>query len=224
LKARTEAAVARSARKTVRVRHMWLMACAAFALGGIGYMALAKKVPIPREPPLAAAVSPVEPARLPQAATAPEPNKAVPASQTPAAHSPASRSKEDPAGPGKGALPPAAMELRRKCMDTDASGTGKAKAVFAACKPALEGDPKDVEVMVILARADIDRGRLVEARTLAKKALATDPQRLDAYVYLGTAEQEAGRIDEARAAYKKYLELAPDGPFARELRAILNNL
>jgi Flp pilus assembly protein TadD len=78
--------------------------------------------------------------------------------------------------------------------------------------------------MVILARADIDRGRLVEARSLAKKALATEPQRLDAYVYLGTAEQEAGRIDEARTAYKKYLELAPDGPFARELRAILNNL
>jgi cytochrome c-type biogenesis protein CcmH/NrfG len=54
--------------------------------------------------------------------------------------------------------------------------------------------------------------------------LATDPQRFEAYVFLGTAEQEAGRIDEARAAYKKYLELAPDGPFARELRAILNNL
>ena len=78
--------------------------------------------------------------------------------------------------------------------------------------------------MVILARAEIDRGRLGEARSLARKALATDPQRLDAYVFLGTAEQEAGRIDEARAAYKKYLELAPDGPFAHELRAILNNL
>jgi Flp pilus assembly protein TadD len=78
--------------------------------------------------------------------------------------------------------------------------------------------------MVILARAEIDRGHLGEARSLARKALATDPQRFDAYVFLGTAEQEAGRIDEARAAYKKYLELAPEGPFARELRAILNNL
>ena len=78
--------------------------------------------------------------------------------------------------------------------------------------------------MVILARAEIDRGRLTEARNLAKKALATDPQRLDAYVFLGTAEQEAGRIEEARTAYKKYLDLAPEGPYARELRAILNNL
>ncbi len=78
--------------------------------------------------------------------------------------------------------------------------------------------------MVILVRAQIDRGRLNEARSLAKQALATDPQRYDAYVFLGTAEQEAGRIDEARAAYKKYLELAPEGPYARELRSILNNL
>jgi predicted TPR repeat methyltransferase len=54
--------------------------------------------------------------------------------------------------------------------------------------------------------------------------LAVDPRRFDAYVFLGTAEQEAGKTDEARAAYKKYLDLAPDGPFARELRAILSNL
>jgi Flp pilus assembly protein TadD len=109
-------------------------------------------------------------------------------------------------------------------VEVDAEGKGKARAVTAACRPALAADPKDSEVMVILARAEIDRGRLVEARSLAKKALAADPGRIDAYVYLGTAEQEAGRVEEARAAYKKYLELAPDGRFAREMRAILNNL
>ena len=75
-----------------------------------------------------------------------------------------------------------------------------------------------------MARAEIDRGHLSEARSLAKKALAVDPNRFDAFVYLGTAEQAAGKIEEARAAYKKYLEFAPDGPFARELRAILTNL
>lgn len=117
-----------------------------------------------------------------------------------------------------------ATELRRKCLDTDADGKGKAKSVAAACRLALDADPKAVDVMVILARAELDRGRLGEARTLAKKALASDPQRLDAYIYLGNAEQEAGKAEEARAAYKKYLELAPNGPFARELRAILSNL
>ena len=116
------------------------------------------------------------------------------------------------------------MALRRHCIQVDAEGKGRARAVTAACRPALDANPKDAEVMVILARAEIDRGRLAEARTLARKALAVDPSRADAYVYLGTAEQEAGRIEEARAAYKKYVELAPDGRFAREIRAILNNL
>jgi tetratricopeptide (TPR) repeat protein len=116
------------------------------------------------------------------------------------------------------------LDLRRKCLETDDDGQGKAKAVWAACRPVLDADPKDVAVMVILARANIDRGHLLEARSLAKKALATDPQRFEAYVFLGAAEQELGRIDEARAAYTKYLELAPDGPFAHQLRSILRNL
>jgi hypothetical protein len=225
-KARPDVTVVRSARKTVRLRQMLLMACAAFALGGIGYLAIAKNAPPPSLPLPPTAVSPVEPLplSLPQAEVAPEPIHAAPATKPPAGHAPASKPHENSASPALGTPPLASAEVRRKCLELDASGTGKAKAVYAACKVALEAEPKDAEVMVILARADIDRGRLVEARALAKKALATDPQRLDAYVYLGTAEQEAGRIDEARAAYKKYLELAPDGPFARELRAILNNL
>jgi Flp pilus assembly protein TadD len=119
---------------------------------------------------------------------------------------------------------PPSGELRQKCVELDAEGKGKARAVAAACRLALEANPKDSEVMVILARADIDRGRLGEARVLARKALAVDPTRVEAYVYLGTAEQEAGKVEEARAADKKYIELAPDGRFARELRAILNNL
>jgi CheY-like chemotaxis protein len=121
-------------------------------------------------------------------------------------------------------LAPDNAALRQKCLDTNANGKGRAKAVAAACRPVLEAEPDDAEVMVILARVEIDRGRLGEARSLAKRALAADPQRLEAYVYLGTAEQAAGKVEDARAAYKKYLELAPDGPFARELRAILSNL
>jgi Flp pilus assembly protein TadD len=131
------------------------------------------------------------------------------------------------AAPAPAAVAPAAVETtgaRQKCIDTNADGKGRARAVVAACRPLLEVDPTDAEIMVILARAEVDRGRFGEARSLARKALAADPQRLEAYVYLGTAEQAAGRVDEARVAYKKYLELAPDGFFARELRAILSNL
>jgi Flp pilus assembly protein TadD len=130
----------------------------------------------------------------------------------------------DTVGRDAAAVSPLAAELRGKCLEVDANGKGKAKAVAAACRSALDANPNEAEIMVILARAELDRGHLLEARTLAKKAIATDAQRFDAYVLLGNAEQEAGKIDEARAAYKKYLDLAPTGPFARELRAILNNL
>jgi Flp pilus assembly protein TadD len=120
--------------------------------------------------------------------------------------------------------PQRAAALARKCIDTDDGGKGKTRAVAGVCRTALEADPNNAGVMLILARAEIDRGRLVEAKTLAKKALTTAPDRLDAYVLLGTAEQEAGHLDEAESAYRKYLELAPDGPYAKELRAILDNL
>ena len=78
--------------------------------------------------------------------------------------------------------------------------------------------------MVILARAELERGRAVEARSWAKKALAAKPDLADAYVVLGGAEQESENPDAAKAAYKKYLELAPTGRHARDLRAILDNL
>ncbi len=180
--------------------------------------------PPPPTPPPAAAPG-VQVAPSPSAAVAPNP---PPVPSPPAAGAAAATPSETPkTGSGEPAAvtsPPAAGELRQKCIDVNADGKGKARAVLAACRLALEADAKDAEVMVILARAEIDRGHLGEARSLARKALATDPSRADAYVFLGTAEQEAGKLEEARAAYKKYLDLAPDGRFAREIRAILNNL
>jgi CheY-like chemotaxis protein len=188
----------------------------------------------PPSPQAAAPPAPPTPAAAPSAGP-PAPSPPVPpapAAAAPAPSSPGSGpgSSETPkaktAGdePGAAPAPPTAEELRQKCLDVDDDGKGKARAVLAACRPALAADPKDAEVMVILARASMDRGRLGEARSLARKALVADPRRADAYVFLGTAEQQAGKVEEARAAYKKYLELAPDGRFAREIRAILNNL
>jgi len=194
----------------------------AFALGVVGYLVFGNKVSPPSEAQPPAALSPVAPPSALAPPLAPEKQPAE--AKSPIAPSLVNKPDKGPAVLGLGAPPLAAAELRRKCLEVDADGKGKAKAVSTACRPAMEADPKNVELMVILARAEIDRGHLGEARSLAKRALATDPQRLDAYVFLGTAEQEAGRLEEARAAYKKYLDLAPDGPFARELRAILNNL
>lgn len=220
LRPRPPAGTRRNARQTLQASQIWLMVGGAFALGMIGYLAFGNKASPPGEAQLASASSPVDPPQAPRAAQLPEKVQAA----APVAPSLASKPEKGPARLGLAAPPLAAAELRRKCLGVDAEGKGKAKAVTTVCRPALDAEPKAVDIMVIMARAEIDQGHLGEARSLARKALATDPQRFDAYVFIGTAEQEAGRIDEARAAYKKYLELAPEGPFARELRAILNNL
>jgi CheY-like chemotaxis protein len=113
---------------------------------------------------------------------------------------------------------------RERCLKADAGGKGKPMVVLAACRPAIEAQPEAADIMVILARAELDRGRALEARSWAKKALAVNPDLADGYLLLGGAEQEAENPAEAKAAYKKYLELAPTGRHARDLRAILDNL
>ncbi len=113
---------------------------------------------------------------------------------------------------------------RDRCLKADAGGRGKPMVVLAACRPAAEAEPEAADIMLILARAELDRGRAIEARSWAKKALVVNPDLADAYLLLGGAEQEAENSAEAKAAYKKYLELAPTGRHARDLRAILDNL
>jgi tetratricopeptide (TPR) repeat protein len=179
-------------------------------MASVGYLALGKKLDSTAAPP----------ASPPVAVSTPTGSTPQPVAKT--AGVGVARADGKGRSPLLGAS--ATAEIRRKCVEADDDGKGRAKVVAAACRAALEAESQDVDVMAILARAEIDRGRLAEAKALAKKMLAADPKRFDAYVFLGTAEQEAGKTDEAREAYKKYLELAPNGPFARELRAVLNNL
>jgi CheY-like chemotaxis protein len=221
-----------------RSRPLWLLAVAAFVVGAVGFTLLSRKAPAPESasehPSPAAVPSPVLPDPAKPAAqavsqptdqpAAPGPNLLAdlppPVGRRGEAPRPVAQPTEAPAT----VKSTAAFDAHRKCLDLDAGGKGKAKAVASVCRPAMEANPSDLDVIVILARAELDRGRLVEAKSLAKRALSLDPQRLEAYIYLGNAEQEAGKTEEARAAYKKYLELAPSGPFARELRSILSSL
>lgn len=122
------------------------------------------------------------------------------------------------------AVPPEAERLGERCRKADARGRGRPAAVMAACRPAIEAEPEAADIMVILARVQLDLGRPGEARSWAKKALQGKRDLPDAYVFLGGAEQEMGRPAEAKAAYKKYLELAPTGSHARDLRAVLDRL
>jgi CheY-like chemotaxis protein len=117
-----------------------------------------------------------------------------------------------------------ASDLAERCRKLGASSRSKPTAILAACQAANQADPNATDLMVVLARVELDRGKAPEARSWAKKAVELKPDLADAYVFLGGAEQEAGNTNEAKAAYKKYLELAPSGRYARELRAVLNSL
>jgi CheY-like chemotaxis protein/tetratricopeptide (TPR) repeat protein len=229
-----------SSAQTSAVRRLWPWAVAAFAVGAVGFLLISKKHPAEARPgpsaaptvdqpshegqlPSVEASKPVaEPAKPPSAPgqieQAPLPPQAVPTGAEP------THGEVSPGASADVRTVPNDPELRHSCVEADADGKGKAKAVAKACGPALEANPKDVDVLLILARVELDRGRLGEVRSLAKRAVAADPSRAEGYVYLGNAEQEAGKHEEARTAYKKYLELAPNGPFAQELRAILSNL
>jgi CheY-like chemotaxis protein len=220
--------------ETRSARRLWPWAIAAFLVGAVGFLLVFSKSPSevvrPAQPKHGEPVPPPASSTLAaETVTPPSPSRQIePPSSTPPAAVPLGKDVRH-AGPQ---LPVSAdpsnprdeLALRRACVESDANGEGKPRAVEKACRPALDANPKDVDVLLILARAELDRGRLGEARSLAKRALAADPQRAEGYIYLGNVEQEAKKIEEARAAYKKYLELAPNGPFAQELRAILSNL
>lgn len=120
--------------------------------------------------------------------------------------------------------PPTTEGLNERCRKANAGGKGKPMTVLAACHPAIDADPEAADIMVMLARSEIDLGRPAEAQAWAEKALRIKRDLADAYVLLGGAEQEMGKSAEARAAYRKYLELAPTGRHARELRAVLDSL
>jgi tetratricopeptide (TPR) repeat protein len=126
--------------------------------------------------------------------------------------------------PTLGALPPTTEGLGERCRKLDAGGKGRPTAVLAACRPAIAAEPDAADIMVIMARVQIELGRAAEARAWAKKALQAKRDLPEAYVFLGGAEQQMGRPVEARAAYKKYLEIAPAGRHARELRGVLDSL
>ena len=103
----------------------------------------------------------------------------------------------------------------------------RTKDVLATCPDALAADPAAptaVDIAVMLAKIEFDRGRVAQASMWSKKALAADPDAADAYVFLGGAEQTVGHGKAAKEAYKRYLQLAPTGRYAADLRAIVGGM
>jgi CheY-like chemotaxis protein/tetratricopeptide (TPR) repeat protein len=165
-------------------------------------------------------VEPAASAAVPDATPAMEPRPvAKPAVRLTASAEPSKRVEGQ--APAENADPAAALD---RCRKLGASSRTKPTLVLSACQAANQLDPNASDIMVILARVELDRGNAPEARSWAKKAVELKADLAEAYVYLGGAEQEAGNSSEAKAAYKKYLELAPTGRYARDLRAVLDNL
>ncbi len=156
------------------------------------------------------ATVPVAPAVVPVAVVAVVPVAAVPVAAVAAAI------------PSPKALTPELEAQLAKCRA--AHGKAKYQAVLSTCGPVAAADPNSAEVALMLAHAEFERGRAVQALDWAKKVVVLDPAQADAYVYMGGAEQVAGRLKAARDAYRKYLELAPEGRYADDLRVILKSL
>jgi hypothetical protein len=98
------------------------------------------------------------------------------------------------------------------------------KDAEAACAAAKDANPDSAEAYALMAHALFNRNHRREALSWAERAVKIDPNQADAYVIIGGVHQDAGEKAQARAAYQKYLDLAPDGAYAADLRAIVNSL
>jgi CheY-like chemotaxis protein len=99
----------------------------------------------------------------------------------------------------------------------------RAKDAETACAAAKDANPDSAEACALLGHALFGRKKRREALQWAERAVALDPSHADAYVIIGGVKQAADDTVAAKAAYKKYLELAPNGQYAADLRAIVDS-
>jgi hypothetical protein len=195
--------------------------------------ALAAGTPVPAAEPVAVAANPSEnppsAATDKQAVVVPTPTQAA---AVVAAVAPAEAIAVAEAAEAKPMLADTKVAPAGDVPDTQARcakamQSKRTKDVLATCPDALAADPAAptaVDIAVMLAKIEFDRGRVAQASMWSKKALAADPDAADAYVFLGGAEQTAGHGKAAKEAYKRYLQLAPTGRYAADLRAIVGGM
>jgi tetratricopeptide (TPR) repeat protein len=106
----------------------------------------------------------------------------------------------------------------------------KNNEAIAAYQKAAELSPNPAIAYFNICATLYNMGDLVGTRTACTKAIAVDPQRADTYFILGSVLYIDGKFvgnkyvtpTEALQALKKYLELAPDGPHAADVKAMLD--
>jgi len=69
-----------------------------------------------------------------------------------------------------------------------------------------------------------NQGKIAEAKTKFEEALAANPNHHESNFQFGMALLNEGKVPEAVASFEKYLSLAPDGQFAGQAKAMLQQL
>jgi tetratricopeptide (TPR) repeat protein len=98
---------------------------------------------------------------------------------------------------------------------------GEGKAILDGLAP---GTIRDAAVYTNLAIVFMNKGKPEDAREYMTKAIEIDPALADSYYYRGLASIQAKKTAEAKADFAKYLELAPNGPQAKEVKEMLQAL
>jgi hypothetical protein len=190
--------------------------------------------PVPAAPAVAAAPIPVAPAVAvaaappapPAAAVKPAPAPAIPAPPAPAASptpSPAAKPAIALALFDEPPIPAAGFGSDELSLCRGEIAAGRIQGALDACRHAVDAQPRSSEALTLLAEAEYSRGRGREAMRLASEAVAADPHFVEAYAVIGAVHQDQGHMGEAHAAYRRYLAIAPRGPRAAELSAIVGH-
>ncbi len=112
---------------------------------------------------------------------------------------------------------------------------GNGKDAASAYEAAAAAQPASAGMYYFNEAATLyNAGKTEDAAAAADKAIAADPKRADAYYIKGQSLISKATVDSKTQkitappgcvdAYDKYLELAPDGPRAEEVKAILTGI
>ncbi len=122
---------------------------------------------------------------------------------------------------------PGAAEMVKAA--TREAGTGYARAkkygeAIPFLSKAATSNSKDAEVQFFLGVAQMQTGDEPAAEKTFNKVIQLQPNLDRSYYYTGLIAFKAERWDVAKERVSKYLELKPDGPFAADCQAMLDDI